>query len=150
MPQFIVADNGSLTRQDGSSADMNVDDFVNAYMKEAMDCAAEYGVSFIATEIGQDEVGGASPEKYVAYHEMVLQAYKENGIGWMYNCVHNILAPESLMWFNKENSKFTDFSKVSNMYGYQVNNTIMDMLKNINKHGGRSYAERRNYAKGNG
>lgn len=129
LPQFIVADNGSLTRQDGSSADMNVDDFVNAYMKEAMDCAAEYGVSFIATEIGQDEVGGASPEKYVAYHEMVLQAYKENGIGWMYNCVHNILAPESLMWFNKENSKFTDFSKVSNMYGYQVNNTIMDMLK---------------------
>lgn len=129
LPQFIVSDNGSLTRPDGSSADMNVDDFVNAYLKEAMDCAAEYGVSFIATEIGGDEAGVLYPKKYVAYNEMLLQAYKQNGIGWMYNCVHNILAPESLMWFNRENSKFTDFSNVPNMYGYQVNNTIMDMLK---------------------
>lgn len=108
---------------------MNKDDFVNAYIKDSMDCAAEYGVSFIATEIGSDNATALSPEEYVAYHEMILQAYKEHEIGWMYNCVHNILAPESLMWLNKENSKFTNFSKIPDMYGYQVNNTVMDMLK---------------------
>lgn len=128
MPHFVVENDGSLKRSDGSSAAMNKDDFVNAFVKDFIDCAAENGVSFIATEVGTDTLY-LSPEEYVGYHEVLLQAYKENGIGWMYNCVHNILAPKSLMWLNNENSKFTDFSNVEDMYGYQVNNTVMDMLK---------------------
>lgn len=128
MPHFIVGNDGSLKRSDGSPAAMNKDDFVNVYLKDFIECAVENGVSFIATEVGTDTVY-LSPEEYVDYHEMLLQAYKDNGIGWMYNCVHNILAPESLMWLNNKNSKFTDFSNVPDMYGYQVNNTVMDMLK---------------------
>lgn len=128
MPHFVAENDGSLKRPDGSPAAMNTDDFVNAYLKDFIDCAKENGVSFIATEVGTDTLY-LPPEEYAGYHEVVLQAYKNNGIGWMYNCVHNILAPESLMWLNGENSKFTDFSDVPDMYGYQVNNTVMDMLK---------------------
>lgn len=128
LPHFVVRNDGSLKRPDGSPADMNKDDFVNAYLEDFIDCAAENGVSFIATEVGTDTLS-LSPEEYVGYHEVLLQAYKDTGTSWMYNCVHNILAPQSLMWLNKKNSKFTDFSNVPDMYGYQVNNTVMDMLK---------------------
>lgn len=58
-----------------------------------------------------------------------LDYLQENRVSWMYNCIHNILAPEELMWLNVQNSSFTDFSDVPEMYGYRVNDTVMDFLK---------------------
>ncbi|MCM1257906.1 MAG: hypothetical protein NC307_08635 [Roseburia sp.] len=90
----------------------------------------ENGVSFVATEVGTD-TQYLTPEEYAAYHGVLLRAYKENGIGWMYNAIHNILAPRELMWLNSENSLFEDFSDVEDMHGYQVNHDVMKMLKSF-------------------
>lgn len=103
------------------------------YLQPFLDTAKECGVSFVMTEVGSDQAAPLSPEEYLAYEACFLDYLQENGIGWMYNCIHNILAPESLMWLNEQNSNFTDFSDVPDMYYYQVNNTIMDFLKSYTK-----------------
>ncbi len=41
----------------------------------------------------------------------------------------NVLALEELLWLNAANSKFTKFSEVPYMYGYLVNDVVMDMRK---------------------
>jgi len=99
------------------------------YLQPFLDTAKECGVSFVMTEVGSDQAGPLSPEEYLAYEACFLDYLQENGIGWMYNCIHNILAPEELMWLNKNNSNFTDYSDIPDMYGYRVNNTVMDFLK---------------------
>lgn len=128
VPSLLVGDDGSLYYADGTPVDIRSDDITSWFLQDYLDCAAENGVSFLATEVGTDTLY-LSPEEYIAYHEVLLQAYKDHGIGWMYNCIHNILAPKELMWLNSENSRFTDFSNVPALYRYQVNNQVMELLK---------------------
>lgn len=100
--------------------------FYKAFMKPFEDCAKKYGVSFLMTEVGTDMVNPI-PAEYVAYHETWLGALKQQQIPWMYNCIHNILAPIDLMWFNQSHG-FTDFSQVPGM-PYQENVLITEMLQ---------------------
>ncbi len=62
-----------------------------------VECAEKNGVSYIMTEIGSD-TQSLSVEDYIAYHTEALEVLKEHNIGWMYNCMHNILAPPDIMW----------------------------------------------------
>lgn len=100
-----------------------------AFLQPFVDTAKECGVSFLMTEVGTDGAISLSAEEYLAYEACWLDFLQENGIGWMYNCIHNILAPEELMWLNESNSQFTCYSDVPDMYGYRVNNEVMDFLK---------------------
>lgn len=103
------------------------------YLQPFLDTAKECGVSFLMTEVGTDGAISLTAEEYLAYEACWLDYLQENGISWMYNCIHNILAPEELMWLNGNNSNFTDFSDVQDMYGYRVNQTIMEFLKSYSE-----------------
>ena len=103
------------------------------FLQPFVDTAKECGVSFVMTEVGSDQAGTLSPEEYLAYEACFLDYLQENGIGWMYNCIHNILAPPALMGLNKDNSNFTEFADVPDMFGYQVNQTIMEFLKSYSE-----------------
>ena len=100
--------------------------FYSAFMKSFEDCAKKYGVSFLMTEVGTD-TSTLPPAEYVAYHETWLSALQEHQIPWMYNCIHNILAPIGLMWHNQTHG-FTDFRQVPGM-PYQENVLITQMLQ---------------------
>jgi len=103
------------------------------YLQPFLDTAKECGVSFVMTEVGSDQAATLSPEEYLAYEACFLDYLQENGIGWMYNCIHNILAPRNLMWLNDRNSQFTEYSNVPDMYGYRVNQTVMEFLKSYSE-----------------
>jgi len=103
------------------------------YLQPFLDTAKECGVSFVMTEVGSDQAATLSPEEYLAYQACFLDYLQENGIGWMYNCIHNILAPRNLMWLNDRNSQFTEYSNVPDMYGYRVNQTVMEFLKSYSE-----------------
>lgn len=99
------------------------------YLQSFQDTAKECGVSFLMTEVGTDAAISLTAEEYLEYEACWLDHLRENGIGWMYNCIHNILAPKELMWLNDKNSNFTEFSDVPDMYGYWVNQMVMEFLK---------------------
>ena len=103
------------------------------YLQPFLDTAKECGVSFLMTEVGTDAAISLSVEEHLAYETCWLDYLRENDISWMYNCIHNILAPEELMWLNGNNSNFTEFSDVPDMYGYRVNQTIMEFLKSYSE-----------------
>ena len=129
MPTLLIRDDMSVEDISDPKIELNAAYFQKQYLQPFIDCAREHGVSFLMTEIGTDGAVNLSPAEYVDYEEEWLSALKNNGIGWMYNASHSILAPENLMGLNAENSRFTEFSDVPNMYSYQVNNVVMDMLK---------------------
>lgn len=89
-----------------------------------VECAEENGVSFIMTEVGTD-TQSLSVEDYIAYHSEWLEVLQAHNIGWMYNCIHNILAPSAIMWQGR-GLGFT----VTSIKGtpYFENREITDML----------------------
>ncbi len=89
-----------------------------------VECAEKNGVSYIMTEICTD-TQSLSVEDYIAYHTEWLEVLKEHNIGWMYNCIHNILAPPDIMWQGQAQG-FT----VTPIDGtpYYENREITDML----------------------
>lgn len=123
-PGFTVMADGSYTLDKG----LNIDEefLYRAFLQDFIDCAKKNNVSFLMTEIGTDVIS-LTPQEYIAYHSLWLKLCKENEIGWMYNCVHNFLAPEDMMWLNRQNSKFTEFSE-TDIPNYVVNDAIRDML----------------------
>ena len=127
LPTIAIKEGQRVENQDNPPHVLDADYFSNTYLKPFIDCAEENKVSFIMTEIGTDTLD-LTPDQYVAYHEQWLLALKKNNIGWMYNCVHNILAPKGLMWLNENNSSFIQFSKTS-IPNYSVNDKIMNLLK---------------------
>ena len=133
MPSLRVNKDMTITDISEEPVIIDAEYMENVFLRPFMETAKENGVSFIATEVGSDSAGGLSPEEYFSYESCWLDALEKNGVGWMYNCTHNIVAPENLMWLNKYNSKFTDFSEIKNMYGYSVNNQILDFLKSYSK-----------------
>lgn len=129
MPTLLIHDDGTFEDISENRQKLDADFFTSVYLQPFLDCARENGVSFVLTEVGTDSAGQLLPEDYVGYEETWLTALKNNHIGWMFNCVHNVLAPEELLWLNAANSKFTAFSEVPGMYGYLVNDVVMDLLK---------------------
>lgn len=129
LPALLVHDD--FTLEDISKVKHPLDEtyFTQNYLKPFLDCAAENNVSFLMTEIGTDSAAKMKPEDYVAYEATWLQALKDANVGWMFNCIHNIFAPEELMWMNRQNTLFTEYSSVPDMYGYSINDTVMNLLK---------------------
>ena len=133
MPALRLNKDMTITDISEESVVIGKEYLAETYLQPFLDTAKECGVSFVMTEVGSDQAGTLSPEEYLAYEACFLDYLQENGIGWMYNCIHNILAPETQMGLNAQNSNFTDFSDVPGMYYYQVNNTVMDFLKSYTK-----------------
>lgn len=129
MPTLLIHDDGTFEDVSENKQTLDVNFFTRVYLQPFLDCAKANSVSFVMTEVGSDSAGQLWPEDYVGYEETWLTALKNNHIGWMFNCVHNVLAPEKLLWLNAANSKFTEFSEIPYMYGYLVNDVVMDMLK---------------------
>lgn len=124
-PTIKVEPDGSLTCLEGEEID---GDFIfGSYIKPFTECAAKNGVSFIMTEVGTDTLD-LSPEEYIEYERVWLEMLKKHGIGWMYNCVHNIFGPRTLIWYNGSNIKFQSFSQWEDT-GYVVNDDVMNLLK---------------------
>jgi hypothetical protein len=121
-----VNPDGTTTNIDKPVQALDSGYFYKAFMKPFEDCAKKYGVSFLMTEVGTD-TATLTPAEYVAYHETWLEALKQHQIPWMYNCIHNILAPIDLMWHNQSHG-FTDFRQVPGM-PYQENVLITEMLQ---------------------
>ncbi|MDD4844671.1 MAG: cellulase family glycosylhydrolase [Anaerotignum sp.] len=126
-PTIMIHGDGTLENMDQPPHLLDSAYIVKMQLQPYIDCAKRNNVSFIMTEVGTDTLE-LSPTEYVEYHEMWLDALRENHIGWMYNCVHNVLAPEKLLWLNDENSDFAEFSE-TDILNYQVNDVVMDMLK---------------------
>ncbi len=129
-PTFSVSAESYVTCANEETANFyNWDCMYENSIKDFADCAKENGVSFVMTEIGTDTLS-LSPEDYIEYHEDWLKILKEHNIGWMYNCVHNILGPRYLIWLGGVNNSipFENFSDWGD-YGYVVNNDVMDLLK---------------------
>ncbi|GAB6109798.1 cellulase family glycosylhydrolase [Fusibacter bizertensis] len=129
LPTIKINTDGTLKNMDQPESVLDSVYFTNAYLKGFIDCADKYGVSFLMTEVGTDTID-LTPDQYVAYHSEWLKALKENHISWMYNCTHNILAPEPLMWLNGQNSMFTEFADTS-IPKYKENVSVMEMLKSF-------------------
>ncbi len=128
LPSIEVHEDGSLGNIDEPQKVLNADYFENAYLKTFMDCAKENNVSFLMTEIGTDTTD-LTPEEYTAYHSEWLKALEKNKIPWMYNCIHNIFAPNQVMYLNADNSDFMEFQNVKELPQYEVNTAVLDMLK---------------------
>lgn len=131
LPSILIKSDGSLVNVGQIQYKLDSEYFTKSYLQGFIDCAKENGVSFLMTEVGTD-TDDLTSEAYVAYHSEWLKALRDNQVSWMYNCVHNILAPEPLMWLNKENSAFTDFSD-TDIPKYKVNNAVMELLKSYSK-----------------
>lgn len=127
LPTIRVEADGTLTNISGQAVDGEY--IYNTYVKHFVDCAEANGVSFIMTEVGND-TQTLTPEEYVEYNAVWLEFLREKGIGWMYNCVHNILGPRSLIWLNGAPGgiAFRNFSQWEDTC-YTVNDDIMNLLK---------------------
>jgi hypothetical protein len=133
LPSIKIHNDGTLENIDNPQKFLNADYFESVYLKKFIDCAKKNGVSFLMTEVGTDTVD-LTPEEYVAYHSEWLDALSRNKIPWMYNCIHNILAPEQGMWLNANNSSFTEFNTVGELLPqYQENVIVTQMLKKYQK-----------------
>ena len=129
MPTLRVNKDLSITDISETPVVLGTEYLAEAFLQPFVDTAKECGVSFLMTEVGTDGAISLSAEEYIAYEACWLDFLQKNRIGWMYNCIHNILAPEELMWMNESNSQFTCYSDVLNMYGYRVNTEVMDFLR---------------------
>jgi hypothetical protein len=123
---ILVHPDGATENADKPRQALNSDYFYKAFMKPFEACAKKYGVSFLMTEVGTD-TQSLTPEEYVAYHETWLDALGSHQIPWMYNCIHNILAPMEIMWQN-ESAGFTQFRQAQGL-PYMENALITDMLR---------------------
>lgn len=133
MPTLQLNKDMTITDISEESVVLGTEYLAETFLQPFLDTAKECGVSFVMTEVGSDQAASLSSEEYLAYEACWLDYLKENNIGWMYNCIHNILAPPALMWLNQNNSQFTEFSQVPDMFGYSVNDTIMEFLKSYTK-----------------
>ena len=124
-PTIRIEPDGNLTCLTGEKVDGEY--IYNTYIKPFTDCAEKNGVSFVMTEIANDTLA-LSPEEYVEYNRVWLEFLQKYGIGWMYNCVHNIFGPRTLIWHNGSVIPFTHFSQWEDT-SYAVNDDIMDLLK---------------------
>jgi hypothetical protein len=127
VPTIMINDDGTTENVDNPKKVLDSTYFTKTYLQSFIDCAKKYNVSFIMTEVGTDTLD-LTPKEYVDYHSTWLKALQDNHIGWMYNCVHGILAPHDLMWLNDTNTSFTEFERLKNS-SYLVNTNVMDMLK---------------------
>ena len=133
MPLLLVSDDLTITDISDNPITLGAEYVEKTFIKSFVDTAKANGVSFLMTEIGTDPASVLTPEEYCAYEACWLDYLQENGISWMYNCIHNILAPEEIMWLNEASTQFTEFSDVPDMYGYRVNDTVMEFLKSYIK-----------------
>ncbi len=95
--EYTITEEGEAVAANEQTAQLGNWQFMYDHsIAKFVECAEKYGVSFIMTEIGTD-TQSLSVEDYIAYHTEWLEMLKEHDIGWMYNCIHNILAPPDIM-----------------------------------------------------
>ncbi len=129
-PTFSISADSHVNCLNKETADFgNWDYMYETSISKFEECAKANGVSFVMTEVGTDTLS-LSPEEYIAYHEDIISILKEHNIGWMYNCVHNILGPRYLIWLGGADGSipFENFSDWGN-YGYVVNDDVINLLK---------------------
>ncbi len=96
--EFTITPDGDAVAANEQTAQFGSWQYMYDYSISKFVAAAEkYGVSYIMTEVGTD-TQALSVEDYIAYHTELLEVLQEHNIGWMYNCIHNILAPPDIMW----------------------------------------------------
>jgi hypothetical protein len=126
MPTILIKDDGTTQNIDDPQRVLNADFFVSEYLQESIDTAKKYNVGFLLTEVGTDTLD-LSEEEYKAYHAEWLKALKANHIPWAYNCLHNVLAPASVLWLNQD-AGFSNIIKVDGT-PFLENKGIVDFLK---------------------
>lgn len=126
-PAILIKDDG--TTQNLSGQVLDGDYIYKNHLQKFTDCAEQYGVGFLLTEVGTD-TSVLSREEYLAYHEMWLDMLKSRHVSWMYNCDHNIFAPRDIMYLNGENNPIP-FERLSQWEDgpYWINDDVMDLLK---------------------
>lgn len=127
LPTIRVEADGTLTNLSGQAVDAAY--IYNTYIKHFVDCAEENGVSFILTETGNNSLD-LTAEENLAYMTAGLELLQEKGISWMYDCVHNIFGPRSLIWLNGAPGTvdFKNFSQWEDTC-YTVNDDVVNALK---------------------
>ncbi len=93
----ITADGEPVAANEQTARFGNWQYMYDSSLSKFVECAEANGVSFIMTEIGTD-TQSLSVEDYIAYHTEWLELLDAHNIGWMYNCIHNILAPSDIIW----------------------------------------------------
>ena len=126
MPTILIKDDGTTQNIDNPQKLLNADFFTSEYLQKFIDTAKKYHVGFLMTEVGTDTLD-LSEEEYKAYHAEWLKALKANHIPWAYNCLHNVLAPKSVLWLNQD----AGFSNIIQVEGtpFLENKGIVDFLK---------------------
>lgn len=126
MPTILIKDDGTTQNIDNPQKLLNADFFTSEYLQKFIDTAKKYNVGFLMTEIGTDTLD-LSEDEYKAYHAEWLKALKANHIPWAYNCLHNVLAPESVLWLNQA-AGFSNIIKVDGT-PFLENKGIVEFLK---------------------
>ncbi len=97
-PEFVItSDRQAVCANEGTIQFGGWQHMYDTTISKFVECAEKHGVSYIMTEVGSD-TQTLSVEDYIAYHTELLEILDEHNIGWMYNCIHNILAPPDIMW----------------------------------------------------
>ena len=122
---ILVHSDGSTENIDKPQKVVDGPYLYKTYIEDFVKCAKKYKVSFLMTEVGTD-TQSLTPDEYVAYHECWLKELSQRGIPWMYNCIHNIYAPKSIMWQN-ERGGFTQIRTFEDS-PYAENAMITDLL----------------------
>lgn len=126
MPTIQIYDDGTTKNIDDPQKVLNADFFTADYLQKFIDTAKKYNVGFLLTEVGTD-TQSLTEEEYYAYHNEWLTALKNNNISWAYNCMHNVLAPENVLWLNKE-AGFSDIIQVPGT-PFLENRGVVEFLK---------------------
>ncbi len=122
-----VGADGSAENIDSPQLTLNSDYVYDTFIKPFADCAKKNGTSFLMTEVGTD-TQSLRPDEYTAYHETWLDALGSHGIGWMYNCYHNVCAPIDILWLNR-GAGFSAFREVADIPNYMENAAVTDLLR---------------------
>ncbi len=122
---FTIAADGEVQGADELTQSISSWQFMYDHsIAKFVECAGKNGVTYIMTEIGTD-TQSLSVEEYIAYHTEWLEVLKEHNIGWMYNAIHNILAPSDIIWQGQaQGFTITPIEGTS----YFENREITDML----------------------
>ncbi|MBA4385516.1 MAG: hypothetical protein C0410_12330 [Anaerolinea sp.] len=126
MPTIQISDDGTTNNIDEPQKLLNADFFTSDYLQKFIDTAKKYNVGFLMTEVGTD-TQNLTEKEYYAYHNEWLTALRNNNISWAYNCQHNILAPEEVLWLNKE-AGFSDILQVPDT-PFLENRGVVEFLK---------------------
>lgn len=128
LPTIRINPDGTTENIDNPKQTLDAAYLQARFLQSWIDCAKQYNVGFLLTEVGTD-THDLTKEEYTAYEGTWLQILKENRIPWMYNCLHGVLAPQgSIEGDNQYACGFTDIKKIPGT-PFEQNVGIFELLK---------------------